>query len=44
MIITLLKSIKNSGSSQTNHLNNKSVTHRTTVAMRMRMHMHFHAC
>ncbi|MCS4163154.1 hypothetical protein M2419_000217 [Sphingobacterium sp. BIGb0116] len=44
MIIKLLKSIKNSGSTQVNHTISESVSHRTTVLMRMRMHMHFHAC
>ncbi len=44
MIITLLKSIKNSGSTQVNRTISENVTHRTTVPMRMRMHMHFHAC
>ncbi|SPZ94308.1 Uncharacterised protein [Sphingobacterium multivorum] len=44
MIIKLLKSIKNSGSTQVNRTISESVTHRTIVSMRMRMHMHFHAC
>lgn len=44
MIIKLLRSIENSGSTQMNQTTNKSVIHRISISMRMRMHTHFSAC